>query len=93
MDNSENCHRKIQEQVDNWFSELEKLREKVETAGTEAAKDLPEQVKKLEGKIDEGTEKLKERSEVNKESWESIKSGFDSAWEFNSSGFKEAVDA
>jgi len=92
MDNLENYRCKIKEQVDKWVLELEELKEKAEKVGTETARDLPEQIKKLEGKIDEGTAKLKELAEANEESWESIKTGFDSAWKSLSSGFKEAAE-
>ena len=92
MDNLENYRRKIKKQVDTWASELEELKEKAEKVGTETARDLPERIKKLEGKIDEGTAKLKELAEANEESWESIKTRFDSAWKSLSSGFKEAAE-
>ncbi|HSW35046.1 MAG TPA: hypothetical protein VLH18_00395 [Candidatus Limnocylindrales bacterium] len=90
MDNKESYRRKMQEQLDEWIAELDKLRKKAESAGADAVKNLPEQLKVLENKIEEGAEKIKELAEMNEEAFESLRAGFDSAWQSLSAGFKEA---
>jgi predicted nuclease with TOPRIM domain len=91
MADKEKIRRAIKEQVDEWASELNELRKKAGTAGSEAVKNLPEKIKILEIKIEEGTARLKELAETNEESWDALKDGFESAWESLSGGVKEAA--
>lgn len=91
MDNKERYRQKILEQLDQWISELKELRKKAEIAGAEAIENLPEHIKFLESKIEEGTARLRELAEMNEEAWEPLKEGFDSAWKSLSEGFKEAA--
>lgn len=89
--NKESYRRKMQEQVNEWIAELDRLRKKAETAGAEKIKNLPEQIKVLEGKIEEGRAKIKELAEMNEDSWESLKDGFETAWKALSAGVKDAA--
>ena len=91
MENKESYSQYLQEQLNEWVKELNQLKEKAEHYGAKAYKNLPEQIKFLETKIDEGTVKIKEIAEMNEESWEALKNGIDSAWESLSAGFKEAT--
>jgi len=91
MDSKERYRQKIQKQLDQWIAELDKLRKKAEDAGAEAIENLPEHIKVLESKIEEGTTRLKELAEMNEEAWEPLREGFDSAWKAISEGFKEAA--
>ena len=90
MESKESYSKYLREQLEGWVAEVDELRKKAGSIGDEAVKNLPEQIKILESKIDEGREKLKELAETNEESWESLKGGFESAWKSLSAGFKEA---
>jgi uncharacterized protein YaaN involved in tellurite resistance len=92
MDNLEKCRQKIQEQVDKWIAELERLRMKAEVEGAETIKNLPEYIKTLEIKIEEGSAKLKELAEINEEAWEPLREGIESAWKSLAEGFTEAAE-
>ncbi len=92
MENKEHYRRKLQKQLDEWKVDLEKLRGKAEAAGGEARKNLLEQVKVLESKIEEGTGRVKELAEMNEESWEALKEGFEKAWKALSEGFRDAKE-
>lgn len=91
MTDKESYRAYLQEQLDGWVEEVNALRKKAGTAGSEAMKNMPEQIKILEKKIDEGTAKLKELAETNEDAWESLKDGFQSAWKSLSAGFKDAA--
>jgi predicted nucleic acid-binding Zn-ribbon protein len=83
--------RKMQAQIDEWKAELSKLRAQSSGASADAQMELNQQIKELEGKVEEGEKKLTELSEASEEAWVSIKDGFDSAWESLKSGVKEAA--
>lgn len=52
---------------------------------------LIEQVKTLEGKVEEARSKLKELSETSDDAWDSVKEGVDSAWDSIKKGLKDAA--
>lgn len=91
MDNKENYLAYLREQLDGWVEELKELKDKAATAGKDVARNHPEQIKALEGKIDEGRKKLKEFAEVNEDSWDSLKDGLEKAWDSLAAGFREAA--
>lgn len=91
MEDKESYCRYLRGQLDQWVAEVKELKEKAKAAGAEVAKNLPEDIKDLENKIEEGTAKLKEVAEMNEESWEVLRDGFDSAWKSLAAGFKEAA--
>jgi DNA-binding ferritin-like protein len=90
MDNKESYRQKMQDQLDLWKEELKKLKAQAQSAGAETMKNLPEQMKVLENKIEEGAEKLKELVNANEEAFEALREGMDSAWEALASGFSDA---
>ncbi|MDW7739051.1 MAG: coiled coil domain-containing protein [Bacillota bacterium] len=92
MEDKDSYRKYLQKQLEGWVEEVKDLKKKAGAAGAEAFKNMPEQIKVLEKKIEEGTQKLKELAETNEESWESLKDGFESAWKSLSAGFKEAAD-
>jgi adenylosuccinate synthase len=92
MDNKDSYRTKIREQLDLWKKELKKLKQDTETTGAEVMKNLPDQIKILEKKIEEGTAKLNELVDTNEEAFVALREGIDSAWKSLSSGFSEAKE-
>lgn len=92
MDNKEKYRRKMQEQLDQWKADLERLKQEAAVVKKKAVENLPEQITELEQKIEEGTARLKVLAETNEESWEALKGGFDEAWKSLSTGFREAKE-
>lgn len=91
MSDKESYLKYLQEQLDQWIAELNVLREKAKVAGSKTIENMPDQIKILESKIEEGKKKVKEVADANEESWESLKEGFDGAWKSLSAGFKDAA--
>jgi flagellar biosynthesis chaperone FliJ len=90
VENKDSYRQKMQEQLDVWKEEKKKLRAQAQTAGSEAVKNVPDQIRVLEQKIKEGSAKLKELVDTNEEAFEALREGFDTAWGALSSGFSEA---
>ena len=90
MDSKDSYRQKMQEQLEQWKEDLINIKAQAQTAGSEAVKNIPDQIKILEQKIKEGSAKLKEIVDTNEEAFEALKEGLDSAWEALSSGFCEA---
>ncbi len=91
MSDKESYLEYLQEQLDQWLEEVKELKEKAKVGGSRAKENLPDQIKVLERKVEEGMRKMKEIAEANEESWESLKEGFDGAWGSLSAGFKDAA--
>ncbi len=91
MNDKERYLEYLQEQLDQWLAEVKELKEKARVGGSRAMKNLPDQIKVLECKVEEGSRKIKEIADANEESWESLKEGFDGAWKSLSAGFKDAA--
>jgi flagellar biosynthesis chaperone FliJ len=91
MSDKESYLEYLQEQLDQWLAEVKELKEKAKVGGSRAMENMPDQIKVLERKVEEGRKKIKEIADANEESWESLKEGFDGAWESLSAGFKDAA--
>ena len=91
MSDKESYLEYLREQLDLWLEEVKELKEKAKVSGSRAIDNLPEQIKVLESKIEEGEKKVREVADANEESWESLKEGFNGAWESLASGFKDAA--
>jgi DNA-binding transcriptional MerR regulator len=73
--------RKIQAQVDIWKAELSKFKAMLSGNSADVQMKIKEQMKELEGKIEEGEAKLKQLAETSDDAWESIKASVKSTWE------------
>lgn len=91
MDEREQYRRKAQAQLDEWTADLEKLKARASGASAEARLQMNEQIKELEGKVEESKVQVAELSETSDEAWELVKERFDSAWESVKSAFSDAA--
>jgi hypothetical protein len=91
MSEKELYQKKIQAQLDEWKAELAKTKAKAAGASADAQLELNKEIKEMEGKIDEGEQKLAELSEASDVAWESIKDGFEASWKSLKTGFQEAA--
>jgi chromosome segregation ATPase len=73
--------RKIQAKVNEWKAELGKLQALLTGTDADARLKIKEQIKELEGKIQEGEAKLRELTETTDDAWESIKDSVKSTWD------------
>jgi len=92
MTTKDKYRKKIQEQLARWKEELKELKQEAQEAGVEVMKNLPDQIKILEKKIEEGSAKLNELVDTNEEAFVALREGFDSAWKSLASGFSEAKE-
>ncbi|HEQ98643.1 MAG TPA: coiled coil domain-containing protein [candidate division Zixibacteria bacterium] len=88
MSDKELYQQKKQAQLDEWQAKLDEKKAQASGASADAQLKLKEQVKVLEGKIEEGKAKLAELSDAGDDAWESMKDGIESAWETIKSAFK-----
>jgi archaellum component FlaC len=73
--------KQIQAKVNEWKAELNQFKEMLAGTSTDAQLKMKEQIKELEGKIEEGETKLSELSETSDDAWDSIKESVKSTWE------------
>jgi septal ring factor EnvC (AmiA/AmiB activator) len=92
MSDKETYQKKMQAQLDEWKTEIGKLKTKAAGAGEKAAGALNDKIKTLEEKVAQGKTKLKELAGATEEAWESIKDGMESLWAFLKKNVKETVD-
>lgn len=88
MNDKELYQQKKQAELDEWQAKLDELQAQASGASADAQLKLKEQIKVLEGKIEEGKAKLAELSDAGEDAWESMKDGIESAWETIKSAFK-----
>lgn len=91
MTEKELYQQKRQAQLDEWQSEVERLKAKASGASADAQLELNEQIRALESKIEEGRTRLAEMTDASEDAWESIKDGVESAWDSIRSAFREAA--
>lgn len=73
--------RKIQSQVDIWKAELSKYQAMLAGSAVDMQLKIKQEIKNLEGKIEEGEAKLKQLAETSDDAWESIKASVKSTWD------------
>jgi septal ring factor EnvC (AmiA/AmiB activator) len=91
MNEKELYQQKKQAQLDEWKAEVDKFKAKASGASADAQLELNQQIKSLEGKIEEGKAKLAEIVDASEDAWESIKEGLESAWDSMKSAFSDAA--
>lgn len=91
MTDKELYQQKLQAQLDEWRSEIDKLKAKASGASADAKLEMNKQVEVLESKIEEGKEKLSELADASDDTWESMKDSIDSKWKSLKSAFSDAV--
>jgi hypothetical protein len=79
MTEKELYQQKRQAQLDEWRAEVSKLKAKTSGASADVQLEMKQQIRALEGKIEEGKTKLVQLTAASDEAWESIKDGVESA--------------
>ena len=92
MKDKELFQQKKQAQLDEWKADLDKLKAKVSMASADAQIQINEQIKTLENKFDEGTSMLSKLKESAEETYESMKSSVESAWDKTASIFNDVKE-
>jgi chromosome segregation ATPase len=80
MGEKELYQQKMKAQLDLWKAEVDKLKAKASVASSDAQLEMKKQISALEGKIDDGKNKLSALAEASEEAWHSMKDGVESAW-------------
>jgi len=91
MSEKEIYEKKLQTQLDDWSTEIDKLKAKADKAKDNAKLEYQEQIESLNLKRQEAQGKLKELKEASGDAWEDIKSGVDLAWNSLSEAVKSAT--
>ncbi len=91
MNENELYQQKKRAQLDEWESEIDKLKAKASQASADAQLELNKQIGVMEGKIEEGKIRLAETADASDDAWESIKAGMESAWGSLESAFSDAA--
>jgi chromosome segregation ATPase len=92
QEQKETYQQKIQSQLDEWRSDIDRLREKAKNATAEKKLKYQENIDKLELKMDEGKSKLKDLKESGAEAWDAVKDGADSIWDTMKATFAEVKE-
>ncbi len=91
MNDRELYRQKKQAQLDEWKADIDKLKARASGNSAKAQLELHKDIKKLEGRMEEGKAKLAEIAHASEDKWESIKDGVESAWDSIKSAFKDAA--
>lgn len=92
QEKKESYQQKIQEQLDEWRADIDRLKERAKNATAETKLKYQENIDKLELKMDEGREKLKDLKESGSEAWDAVKEGADSIWDTMKATFAEVKE-
>lgn len=92
QEQKESYHNKIQNQLDEWRADIDRLRERAKTASADTKLKYAENIEKLELKMDEGKAKLKDVKESSADAWVSVKEGADSIWDTMKATFSEVKE-
>jgi len=91
MGDKERYERELQEQLDAWIKDVDKLRALSARVSADARVALMAQIVTLDEKIAQGNAKLAELSSVSEEGWASMKEGAESAWASLKTAFNDAA--
>lgn len=90
MNEKDLYQQKLEAQLNEWQADIDKMKAKMAGASVGAKLELSQHLNMLEGKVEEGKEKMSELSETTDENWEAMKTDIDSFWESITAEFKEA---
>jgi hypothetical protein len=82
---------KLQAQLDEWGTEIDKLKAKADKAGADAQIQYQKQIEDLRSMQVTANQKLTELKEANLHTWESMKEGAEHAWNSLSNALKSAT--
>jgi chromosome segregation ATPase len=92
QEQKENYQQKIQDQLDEWRADIDRLKERAKSATAETKLKYQENIDRLELKMEEGKSKLKELKESGSEAWDAVKDGADSIWDTMKATFADDKD-
>ncbi len=92
QERKESYQQKIQEQLDEWRADIDRLKERAKNATAETRLKYQENIDKLELKMDEGRSKLKDLKESGEDAWDAVKEGADSIWDTMKATFAEVKE-
>lgn len=82
---------KLQAQLDEWGTEIDKLKAKADKAGADAQIQYHKQIEDLRSMQATANQKLVELKEANQHTWESLKEGAENTWNSLSNALKSAI--
>lgn len=80
MNMKESYQQKLQAQMDEWNSEIDKLKAKADKADAEIKIEYYKKIDDLRVKQQEATDKLAGLVSASDDAWEELKAGIESAW-------------
>ena len=92
QERKESYQQKIQEQLDEWRADIDRLKERAKNATAETRLKYQESIDRLELKMDEGRSKLKDLKESGEDAWDAVKEGADSIWDTMKATFAEVKE-
>lgn len=92
MSDKELYQQKMQAKLDEWRADIDKLKAKASGASADAQLEFKKHIKTLEGKFEEGKEKLSKFADASEEAWETMKEGIESAWDSLKSAVSDVAD-
>jgi chromosome segregation ATPase len=92
MENKKSFIDKFTNQLKDWDKELDSLRDKYKSAGSDVKEKYQKQIEELKSKKDEAQSKLDELKDASEDKWESMKDNFEDAWGKISESFKNTID-
>jgi uncharacterized coiled-coil DUF342 family protein len=91
MSEKEIYQQKLKAKLDEWRSDIDKMRAKASGASADVKLEMNKKADELEAKIEEGKDKLAELADASDDKWESIKDDLESKWESLKSSFSDAA--
>jgi uncharacterized coiled-coil DUF342 family protein len=83
--------RKMHARLDQWNADIDTLKAKADSAGTEARAEYHKQLDVLRSKRDEARSKLHELESSGESAWEDLKAGVEMAWDSVSEAVRSAM--
>ncbi|GJL79335.1 MAG: hypothetical protein NPINA01_23240 [Nitrospinaceae bacterium] len=81
MSMKEAYQKKLQAKLDEWGTQIDKLKAKADKADADAQLEYYKNIEELRSKQEAANEKLNEFKEAGEDAWEDLKAGAESAWD------------
>lgn len=83
--------KKIEAKLDEWDSDIEELKDKLEAASADAKVALNDKLKQLSKTRDEISDKLDELQDAGEDAWEDVRDNIESGWKRVTAEFDDLV--
>ena len=91
MSMKEAYEKKLQAQLDEWNTEIDKLKAKADKTEADAQLEYHKQIEELRSMQEAAKSKLAELKEASDDSWEDLKADIDNAWDSLGNALKSAT--